>query len=122
MTTSSITQRLTILSLIFMIFGPSRVLYAMPRGDGGIGVDAAPSLRRLASVSVPVILRIEGELIQDTNSGALTLKDNRTGKTYQLTGKNESAQKIFENGTRSVAVEGTLTNENTLNVQTTQAL
>lgn len=119
--TKTITKRLTILSLFFMLLGP-QVLYAFPRGDAS-GADFAPALRRPSSYSNPKV-RVVGELTSTTESTGeqtLNIKENQTGKTYQLTGNNETAKQFFNNGTRKVAIEGTVSNDTVLNVQSTEA-
>jgi hypothetical protein len=125
-TKKSITQGLitplTALSLFFMLFGLSpRVVYAYSRGDAGMGFERAEILRRPAYTPK---VRVEGELAYSTeNNGeqVLNIKDNQTGKTYRLSGDNETAKQFFKNGTKKVAIEGTVSGDSTLNVQKTEA-
>jgi hypothetical protein len=119
--TNSLVLRLTALGLFFIFVSP-QVLYAFPRGDAG-GVDFSPALRRPSSYSAPKI-RVVGELSSTTESTGeqtINIKENQTGKTYQLSGDNETAKQFFKNGTRKVAIEGTISNDTILNVQSTEA-
>jgi hypothetical protein len=120
-TTQRLAIRLAALSLFF-IFASPQVLYAFPRGDGS-GADFAPALRRPSSYTAPKI-RVVGELTTTTESTGeqtINIKENQTGKTYRLSGDNETAKQFFKNGTRKVAIEGTVSNDTVLNVQTTEA-
>lgn len=79
-------------------------------------------LRAAASKNI----KIEGNLICDagtTNDGracTVTIQENATGRVYNLSGNND-IMRLFHNGTRAVAIEGTLTNGNTIEVARTTA-
>lgn len=117
-TTISFIRSLSVLSLLFILhslLGP-RVLYAMPHDFSG--VERYPMARQLASTE-PARVHIEGEV---KCSADCTIEERQTGKTYHLTGENEPVRKLFNNGNKNVAVEGTLSNETTVDVQTSKAL
>jgi hypothetical protein len=125
MTLKSILSHLTILGVFFTVFG-TRTLYALPKD--GIGAEGSPAVRRMLASS-PTKIRIVGELSCVTESAetnpshcSLFVKEHETGKSYRLTGESETAQKLFHSGNHNAAIEGTLTNETTVSVQTAQAL
>jgi hypothetical protein len=61
--------------------------------------------------------RIEG--IIAINNGNLTISDSKTGRKYRLTNA-DGVKKLFDEGNRNVAVEGTLADADTIQVSTAE--
>jgi hypothetical protein len=104
----------------FVIFGLLVVggaLLALPAFAYRGGDMTRASLRQ--ELRTTALVKLEGALTID--NGRLMISDIRSGRSFGLVGAGD-AMKLYDSGTRNVAIEGTLADASTINVSKVSAL